>query len=185
MEVNKAQGTQAYSQPKKVAKAIAGTVATAAVMTAGLALGAKHGKFTVTEETSAVAKKILPYLDKAGKFINNKASQVAKTVVESQAYKTVVAKANESGVTGAIKEGFKKGQGVADDISSKVKQADIKGKAKGIADNLTEKVKKADIKGKAQAGIKKGQSLIETLVAKAKGLFNKETAKKVVDAVVE
>ena len=116
MEVNKAQGTQAYSQPKKVAKAIAGTVATAAVMTAGLALGAKHGKFTVTEETSAVAKKILPYLDKAGQFINNKASQVAKTVV---------AKANESGVTGAIKEGFKKGQGVADDISSKVKQADI------------------------------------------------------------
>ena len=165
MTINGVDNTQAYKPQRKVAKAVLGTVATAAVVTAGLALGAKNGKFAVTEESSAVAKKILPHLDKAGQAINQFLGNAKTKVTGSKVYQDLAAKAKESGVTDALKEGFKKGQGIVDDVAGKVKNADIK--------------------GKAQAGIKKGQSLIETLVAKAKGLFNKETAAKVVDAVVE
>ncbi len=165
MALDGVNNTQVHKPQRKVAKAVVGTVATAAIVTAGLALGAKSGKFAVTEESSAVAKKILPHLDKAGQAINQFLGNAKTKVTGSKVYQDLAAKAKESGVTDALKDGFKKGQGIVDDVAGKVKNADIK--------------------GKAQAGIKKGQSLIETLVAKARGLFNKETAEKVVDAVVD
>ena len=58
MAINGVDNTQAYKPQRKVAKAVAGTIATAALVTTGLALGAKNGKFAVSEESSAVAKKI-------------------------------------------------------------------------------------------------------------------------------
>ena len=129
MAINGVDNTQAYKPQRKVAKAVVGTVATAALVTAGLALGAKNGKFAVTEESSAVAKKVLPYLDKAGQAINQFVGQAATKIVNSNAYQTVATKAKEAGVTEAIKDGFEKGKGIADDIAGKVKAADIKGKA--------------------------------------------------------
>lgn len=129
MAINGVDNTQVHKPQRKVAKAVVGTVATAALVTAGLALGAKNGKFAVTEESSAVATKVLPYLDKAGQIINKFVSETATKVVNSNAYQTVATKAKEAGVTDAIKEGFKKGNGIADDIAGKVKTVDIKGKA--------------------------------------------------------
>ena len=146
MAINGVDNTQAYKPQRKVAKAVAGTIATAALVTTGLALGAKNGKFAVSEESSAVAKKILPYLDKAGQAINGFVAAAASKISNSKAYQTVAAKAQESGVTEAIKEGFSKGKGIADDMATKVKSADIKGKAesfkatvKNFADDLIEK----------------------------------------------
>ena len=72
---------------------------------------------------------------------------------------------NESGAADTIREGFKKGQGLVDD--------------------LADKVKSADIKGKAQAGLEKGKGFVETLVSKAKALFNKETVVNTVETVVD
>ena len=136
MAINGVDNTQAYKPQKKVAKAIAGTVATAAIVTAGLALGAKNGKFAVTEESSAVAKKILPYLDKAGQVINKFASETATKIVNSKTYQAAATKAKEAGVTDAIKNGFQKGQGLADDVAEKVKNADIKGKANSAKETV-------------------------------------------------
>lgn len=145
MAINGVDNTQAYKPQRKVAKAVAGTIATAALVTTGLALGAKKGKFAVTEESSAVAKKLLPYLDNAGQAINQFVANAKTKIVGSNAYQTVAQKAKESGVTEAIKEGFSKGKGIADDMATKVKSADIKGKAesfiatvKNFADDLIE-----------------------------------------------
>ena len=165
MNINPVDNTQVHKPQRKVAKAVVGTVATAALVTAGLALGAKNGKFAVTEESSAVAKKVLPYLDKAGQIINKFVSETATKVVNSKAYQTAATKAKESGVTDAVKEGFQKGKGMVDDLAGKVKTADIK--------------------GKAQAGLEKGKGLFTDLVAKAKGLFTKETVAEAVEQVVE
>ena len=146
MNINAVDNTQAYKPQRKVAKTIAKTVAAAAIVTAGLAIGAKKGKFAVTDESSAVAKKVLPYLDQAGQAINNFAMNLKNRVTNSNAYQTIVKKANESGVTESIKEGFKKGQKMADDVAKEVKKADIKGKAhsaketvKNFVEDLIEK----------------------------------------------
>lgn len=146
MNINPVDNTQVHKPQRKVAKAVVGTVATAALVTAGLALGAKNGKFAVTEESSAVAKKVLPYLDKAGQIINKFVSETATKVVNSKAYQTAATKAKEAGVTDAVKEGFEKGKGIVDDVAGKVKAADIKGKvqtgletAKNFLDDLVER----------------------------------------------
>ena len=129
MAINGVDNTQAYKPQKKVAKAIAGTVATAALVTAGLALGAKNGKFAVTEESSALAKRVLPHLDNIGKNINKFVGETAKKIADSKLYQTISTKMKESGITDAIKEGFKNGQKMADDVADGIKTADIKAKA--------------------------------------------------------
>ena len=136
MNVNAVDNTQAYKPQKKVAKTVVKTVAAVAVVTAGLAIGAKKGKFAVTDESSAVAKKVLPYLDQAGQAINKFASETATKIVNSKAYQTSATKAKEAGVTDAIKNGFQKGQGLADDVAEKVKNADIKGKANSAKETV-------------------------------------------------
>ena len=136
MNVNAVDNTQAYKPQRKVAKAIAGTVATAAVVTTGLALGAKKGKFAVTEESSAIAKKVLPHLDNAGKAINKFVGETAKKIADSKLYQTISTKMKESGITDAIKEGFTNGQKMADDVAEEVKKADVKGKARSAKETV-------------------------------------------------
>ena len=76
MSIQPVQSTQTYSPAKKAAKTVAkAAVVTAAVATT-LALGAKSGRFTVNEKTNKVMAKALPYLEKAGNFINNKAEKL-------------------------------------------------------------------------------------------------------------
>ena len=117
MSIQPVQSTQTYNPAKKAVKTIAkATIATAAVATT-LALGAKKGKFTVTESTNKYAAKVMPYLEEAGNFINSKASKVTQKVA------TLGIKQKVSDT-----KAYKTAKKVADRISGEVKKYDIKGK---------------------------------------------------------
>lgn len=117
MSIQSVQPTQTYSPAKKAAKTAAKAVATTAAVATALAIGAKKGKFTVNENSSKVAQKVLPYLEKAGNFVNgqvNKATTklaklgIKEKVTNSAVYKTVKEKAGK--------------------VADKIQKFDIKGK---------------------------------------------------------
>lgn len=102
---------------RRAGRSITRTVAAGAVVAAGLALGAKYGKFTVTDKTNKHLAKIFPYLEKAGNFINTKAATVVKKLhlekpinTVSNAAKTVFGKVGDffKGIIGTVSGFFKK-----------------------------------------------------------------------------
>lgn len=111
MSIQPVQTTQTYSPVKKAAKTvIKGAIVASAVATT-LALGAKSGKFTVNEKTNKFAAKALPYLEKAGNFINKKAGEVVdkfaqtgikEKITGSKTY--IVAKEKAEGILTKIRD---------------------------------------------------------------------------------
>ena len=83
MSIQPAHSAQAYSPVKKAAKTVAKAAVVSAAVATTLALGARSGKFTVNENTNKVLAKALPYLEKAGNFINDKACQVVNKIAET------------------------------------------------------------------------------------------------------
>ena len=119
MSIQPVHSAQAYSPAKKAAKTVAkAAVVTAAVATT-LALGAKNSKFTVNDKTNKVLAKVLPYLDKAGNFINNKAGKVADKIAQTG----IKEKITGSKVFTTAKE-------EAGKVAQKFQDLDIKGKIK-------------------------------------------------------
>lgn len=111
MSIQPVQTTQTYSPVKKAAKTvIKGAIVASAVATT-LALGAKSGKFAVNEKTNKFAAKALPYLEKAGNFINKKAGEVVdkfaqtgikEKITGSKTY--IVAKEKAEGILTKIRD---------------------------------------------------------------------------------
>ena len=111
MSIQPVQSAQTYSPVKKAAKTvIKGAIVASAVATT-LALGAKSGKFAVNEKTNKFAAKALPYLEKAGNFINKKAGEVVdkfaqtgikEKITGSKTY--IVAKEKAEGILTKIRD---------------------------------------------------------------------------------
>ena len=130
MSIQPVQSTQTYSPAKKAAKTVAkAAVVTAAVATT-LALGAKSGRFTVNEKTNKVMAKALPYLEKAGNFINNKAEKVANKIAETGIKDKIT---NSKIYTKAKEETVK--------VAQRLQDLDIKGKIKSKFSKVEEYIR--------------------------------------------
>ncbi len=130
MSIQPVQSTQTYSPAKKAAKTVAkAAVVTAAVATT-LALGAKSGRFTVNEKTNKVMAKALPYLEKAGNFINNKAEKVANKIAETGIKDKIT---NSKIYTKAKEETLK--------VAQRLQDLDIKGKIKSKFSKVEEYIR--------------------------------------------
>lgn len=99
--INPIQSTKPVSTTKKAVKAVAAATVVTAGVAAGLAIGARKGVFN-KETVNPILKKVNPYLQKAGSFINDKAEkvtsgvknkvknvQIKNRIVNSKVYKTV------------------------------------------------------------------------------------------------
>lgn len=130
MNVGAVQNTQAKHPVRKAVKTIAGTVAATGLVAAGLVYGAKTGKFAVSEESSKLAKKVLPYLDKAG----NQIAKIAKPAVE---YVSKVAKPVVDFVTNKAQ----KVKETAVNVFNKVKDSAFVAEVKKMAANAKNMIK--------------------------------------------
>ena len=119
MSIQPAHSAQAYSPVKKAAKTVAKAAVVSAAVATTLALGARSGKFTVNENTNKVLAKALPYLEKAGNFINDKACQVVNKIAETGIKNKIT---NSKLCTAAKEEAGK--------VTKKLQDFDIKGKVK-------------------------------------------------------
>ena len=150
MSIQPVHSAQTYSPVKKAAKTVAKAAVVSAAVAATLALGAKNGKFAVNDNTNKVMAKVLPYLEKAGNFINDKAGKVADKISQT---------------------------GIKEKITGSKVFTTVKGKAEKIADEFSKAgIKEKITNSKVFTNIKETAGKVEEYLRTNIGKFNPDKA---------
>ncbi len=130
--INPIQSTQPVSTTKKAVKAVAAATVVTAGVVAGLAIGARKGVFN-KETVNPILKKVNPYLQKAGNFINDKAAKVTNVVKNKVKNVQVKDRIVNSKAYKAVKSAF-------GTVANKIKGLNISGKVDTVKDSIESRI---------------------------------------------